>query len=183
MSNLEKVKNLSWPEVFEIWHKTEAPLEHWQKLWKEKGFTSWEAWRQATHANLRGQELSWGLYKIQNSADEIPNWRGGMFHAWAKWFYPVLSEQPPRLKDLVAHPGISNHWYVREISKNFPTETTITTIRFKNGDLMVVEGMHRCCAIAVAAHNQTPLNSNITVAVADWPFDDPPRLGLGWDNK
>ena len=183
MSNLEKIKDLSWQDVFEIWRKSEEPLEHWQKVWKEKGFASWEAWRQATHANLRGQELSWALYKISDPIAEIPDWRGGMFHAWAKWFYPVLSEQPPRLKDLLAHPGVNNHWYVREILNNFPSETTILAIRLKNGDIIIVEGMHRCCSIAMAALNKTSIKSNITLALADWSFDDQPRLGLGWNNK
>lgn len=181
MNNLEKIKDLSWPDVFEIWRKTEEPLEHWQKLWKEKGFASWQAWRQATHANLRGQELSWALYRVANPVAEIPNWRGGMFHGWAKWYYPALAEQPPRFKDLLAHPGVNNHQYVREIANNFPPKTTVTAIRLKNGEIVVVEGMHRCCAVALAAHNQTPIKSEITVVLADWPLDEPPRLGTGWN--
>ena len=104
-----------------------------------------------------------------------------MFHSWAKWFYPVLTEQPPRLKDLLMHPGVHNHYFIRVIAKTFPVSTTVMAIRAPNGDIVVAEGMHRCCAVALLAYDKTPLNTQLTVALADWPFGDLPRLGSGWE--
>lgn len=180
MSNLEKIKEVTWPEVFGIWREMEENLEHWQKYWASKGFSSWQAWREKTHENLRGAELSWALYRVANPLSEAPAWRGGLFHSWAKWFYPPFPEQPPRLKDLVAHPGVQNHWYIRELAHKFPKSTTLSAIRNSAGDIVIVEGMHRACALALAAQDTIPVQSDITLALADWPFGDLPRLGIGW---
>lgn len=181
MNNLEKIKDLTWPEVVEIWRASEEGLEHWRKYWMAKGFVSWQAWREKTHENLRGAELSWALYRVPNPLFEIPNWRGGMFHSWAKWFYPSFLEQPPRLKDVLAHPGVQNHWFIREIARQFPHTTVISAIQSPGGDIVIVEGMHRACALALAAQDKISVQSEVTVALAYWPFGGLPRLGIGWE--
>jgi len=178
--NLEKIRNLTFDEVFGIWRASEDfPASHWESVWRAKGHDSWADWRHDTHAALRGSELSWALYRVRNPLQEVPNWRGGMFHAWATWFYGPFPEQPPRLRDLLASPAVHNHWYVREIARNFPFQTTLTAIRLANGDISVVEGMHRACALAMAAYDQILVTTEFTVALADWPlpFGEPPRLG------
>ncbi|MBI2068504.1 MAG: hypothetical protein HYT67_00110 [Candidatus Yanofskybacteria bacterium] len=111
----------------------------------------------------------------------MPEWRGGMFHGWDKWFYGSFPEKPPRLKDLLAHPGVHNHWYIREIADNFPAPTTLTALRLPNNDLVVVEGMHRACAIALLAHNNKVLDTEVLIMLADWPDAEPPKLGTGWE--
>ncbi|MEK7600513.1 MAG: hypothetical protein AAB463_00950 [Patescibacteria group bacterium] len=181
MNNLEKIRGLSWPDVVDTWRSTEENLEHWQKFWSAKGFSSWQAWREKTHANLRGPELSWALYKVSDSLNQVPQWRGGMFHSWAKWFYPMLAEQPPRLRDLLEHPGVHNHWFIRDIAKTFPAATTIMAIRTSNGDIVIVEGMHRCCALALLARDKKSVATELNIVLADWPFGDMPRLGSGWE--
>ncbi len=126
------------------------------------------------------RELQWNLYKINEPAKSVPQWKGGMFHAWNKWFYPVLSERPPRLKDLITHPGVHNHWYIREIANNFPDSTTLTALRLPNNDIVVVEGMHRACAITMLAHDNKSFNKEVLIMIADWPENELPRLGTGW---
>lgn len=182
LNNLELIKPLTPSQVFNTWRKIEEPLEHWDGVWKSKGFKSWEDWRRSTHASLFEKELQWNFYKISEPLKSVPEWKGGMFNAWNKWFYNSFSEKPPRLKDLLAHPGVHNHWYIREIANNFKDkETTFTATRLPNGDICIAEGMHRACAITMLAFDKKPLNTNVFVVIADWPDQEPPRLGTGWE--
>lgn len=183
MEQLQKIRDLSWKEVFEHWRMDEEKSERWERYWRAKGFSSWEEWRNTVYKNLKGAELSWALYKVADPIKAVPEWRGGMFHAWATWFYPVLREQPPKLRDLIAHPGVHNNWLIREIANKFPTETMLSGIRLANGDVVVIEGMHRSCALTLAAHDQLSITTELTLALAEWPFGEVPQLGTGWEKK
>lgn len=180
MENLTQTKSLIPQEVFETWRSIEESVEHWKSIWQSKGFKSWENWRHTTHAPLFEKELQWNLYKIDVPTKSVPEWKGGMFHGWSKWFYNSFQEQPPRLKDLLTHPGVHNHWYIREIANNFSASTTLTALNMPNGDIIVAEGMHRACAIAMLAFDKKPLNTDVFVMIADWPDAKPPLLGTGW---
>jgi hypothetical protein len=183
MENLEFIKSLTPKDVLETWRNMEENLEHWKGFWHSKGFKSWQEWRETSHAPLFKKQLNWSLYKVNEPLKSVPEWRAGMFHAWNKWFYVNFPEKPPRLKDLLSHPGINNHWYVREIANNFFSPTTLTALRMPNGDIVIAEGMHRACAITLIAHNNKPLNAEVFVMMADWPENEPPRLGTGWDKN
>ena len=182
MENLKLVKKLTAGDVFKTWREMEENLEHWKPFWEAKGYKSWEEWRKKTHAPLFAKDLKWGLYEVLDPLLTIPDWRGGMFHGWNKWFYNAFQEQPPKLKDLLSHPGVHNHWYIREIAGNFKgAETTLTAVRLPNGDISIAEGMHRACAITMIAHNKKSIPLKILVMLADWPDSEPPRLGH-WEN-
>lgn len=174
--NLKLIKSLSREEVFEEWRKVEENLDHWKYFWKAKGYKSWADWRKETHAPVLKINLNWKLYEVKNPLKTAPEWRGGMFNAWNKWFYGNFKEKPPRLKDLLTHPGVHNHWYIRKISNKFPKETIITAISIKN-DIFIIEGMHRACALTLIAHNKEVFKSKIKIIIADWPKKSPPKLG------
>src|SRR3989338_52163 len=179
-NNLKLIKPLTTSQVFDIWRDIEEPLEHWKGFWKTKGFKNWEEWRKQSHAPVLEKNLSWDLYLINNPLTEIPQWRGIMSHSWNKWFYPQFPEKPPRLKELLIHPGVHNHWYIREIANNLPASTTLTALHMSNGDIVVAEGMHRACAITMLAFDKKPLNTDVFVIIADWPDNEPPKLGTSW---
>ncbi|OGN34996.1 MAG: hypothetical protein A3I39_01595 [Candidatus Yanofskybacteria bacterium RIFCSPLOWO2_02_FULL_47_9b] len=181
MEGLTLIKELTAEEVFETWRKIEENLEHWKSFWKAKGFNSWEEWRRKTHASVLDKKLSWNLYQVKEPIAIIPEWYGGMFHGWAKWFYPVLSEQPPKLKELLTHPGVHNHWWIQKITDNFESPTTISAVCMPSGDIIIVEGMHRACALALMAHEKRTTNIELFVMLTDWPDNVPPKLGTGWD--
>jgi hypothetical protein len=182
MENLEFIKSLTRDEVLKTWERDESKVPHWKPFWEAKGYKSWTEWRGITHEALFGKPLAWNLYKVAEPLANVPEWRGGMFHGWAKWFYPVLAEQPPKLKDLLAHPGVHNHWFVLQIGKNFHTPTTIIAVRLPNGDICVAEGMHRCCALTLMAHEKSSAKIELNVILADWPDNDPPKLGH-WEKE
>lgn len=181
LNNLELIKSLTPSQVFETWRGIEESVEHWRSVWQTKGFKSWQEWRRTTHAPLFEKELQWNLYKINTPTKSVPEWKGGMFHAWYKWFYAVFPEKPPRLKELLTHPGVHNHWYIREIANNFPASTTLTALNMPNSDIVVVEGMHRACAITMLANDNKLLNTDVFVMIADWPDTKLPQLGTGWE--
>ena len=181
MQNLKLINPLTREDVFETWREIEENIEHWKPFWEAKGHKSWSEWRRATHAPLFAKELNWGLYEVLDPLLAISDWRGSMFHGWSKWFYNSFQEQPPKLKDLLAHPGVHNHWYIREIANNFKGgETILTAVRLPNKDICIAEGMHRACAITMMAHNKIPSSLKVKVMLTDWPEETPPRLGAGW---
>lgn len=178
MDNLEFIKSLTREEVIEMWRKSEANIEHWKPFWEAKGHKSWEEWRMKTHAVLFDKPLTWGLYSVKDPLDTIPEWYGGMFHSWNKWFYSNFPEKPPKLKDLLDHPGVNNHWFVREIAHNFQgDETVFMATHLSNGAIIIAEGMHRACAIAMMAHEKINLNAKVLVMLVDWSDQELPKLG------
>ena len=178
MDDLEFIKSLTQEEVLKSWRKSEENVEHWKGFWESKGHTSWEDWRRTTHKALFEKPLQWGLYTVSNPLTVIPEWYAGMFHSWDKWFYGNFPEKPPKLKDLLAHPGIQNHWYVREIAHNFKgVETTLMATRLPNGSIYIAEGMHRACAITLIDHEKINFDAKVYVMLAEWPEETPPKLG------
>jgi len=64
MSHLTKIKHISWQDVLDAWEASEAEQNRWRAYWEESGFNSWRDWRDASHKELRGAELGWALYKV-----------------------------------------------------------------------------------------------------------------------
>lgn len=176
---LRMLTPLRWDEVFSLWQVQEEKLEHWQQVWQAKGFSSWREWRQATHANLNGSSLDWKLYEVMNPLETIPDWHGGMFHGWIE-HYAGLSQQPPTLQELAHHLYVETQPYIRALIETFPSATILSAITTPNERICLVEGMHRGCAIALAAKRNIRINPMVYVALAQWPSDELPKLG-GWD--
>ena len=167
----EFIHSYSTEEVFNVWRRTEQKLKHWEPIWKPRG--SWEAWRRETHRLVLEANLTWNGYRLDQPLETVPTWRGGLFHAWAKYFYPTVEipesdsirknnvNLPPRLRDLLRHPGVSNHYYIRQIPEAMTRgswiQTTLTALRHPNGEISVVEGMHRSCGIAAATKDHRPV--------------------------
>ena len=63
-SSLKPIRPISWPEIFATWKAGEAHQKSWQEHWQERGFESWDEWRQAYAAPLHPENLEWFLYKI-----------------------------------------------------------------------------------------------------------------------
>ena len=184
MNNLELIRLLTPEEVLETWRKGEEHVEHWKPFWESKGHKSWGEWRRTTHKALFEKPLTWGWYSVTNPLAAIPEWYGGMFHSWDKWFYVNFPEKPPKLKDLLTSPAVHNHWYVREIAHNFKdSETILMATRSPDGTITIAEGMHRACAITLMAHEKIDLKAKVQVMLADWPEETPPKLGHWSDKK
>lgn len=51
-----------------------------------------------------------------------------------------------------------------------------------NGDIIVIEGMHRACAVTMIAFDKKVLDTDVFVVITDWPDANPPKLGTGWES-
>ena len=155
--------------VFEAWRKDEEHLEHWKTFYESKGYSSWEEWR-TEHANrFKLHNLSWSLNRLERF-DSILDLRGGPFRGWKNLYYE--GRIMPVFRDIAANPKIAEHSYIRGISENFPKETTITALETANDGVFVIEGMHRCAAAALALREGREIESDITIALAKYPFSD-----------
>jgi len=167
---------ITWNKVFNYWRENETgPNSHWNTFWPSQGFKSWEEWRQHTHANLHGEQLSWELYDMADPLELVPTFRGGPFRSWTKWFYSAFNSDAPTFAELVQHPGVSSNWFILELAKNFPDKSVITGVRTPDG-IVIVEGMHRCCALALRAKWNKSLNGPVPLVLAEYP-NKLPMLG------
>ena len=170
---LEYLRPLAWEEIFATWKKGEAWQESWRKHWQERGWDSWDKWRQAYAAPLHPEILSWHLYRIGNPVKELPNFYGVPSHAWVEKVYDGAKTKP--LRDLVHLPQVQNNPKVLDIKRDFPRETMLTGVVFQN-KIVLYEGAHRSLAIA-SWDPATPFTATVTLALAEWPESDIPRVG------
>ncbi len=168
MENLTLLKKLTWKEVFEMWRQDEEHLEHWKAYWHAKGFKSWADWRMEQVRATGADKLKWQLYDVADPINTICTWKGGPTTTWLKYFYAPLGKSAqdlPTFAELATSPAVANHYYVRDLTKTFPKETTLMAIKTAQG-IVVVQGLHRACAIALSAAWGNPVKTKVRVALA-----------------
>jgi len=171
-TSLEFISPISWLEIFATWKAGEAHQKSWQKHWQERGFASWDEWRQAYAAPLKPETLNWFLYKIKDPLKELPNFYGTPTKAWIEKAYG--GEQTKKFSEIINFPIIKDNFKVLDIKENFPRKTMFTGLIHDN-NIVLVEGMHRGAALA-DWDSQKSLNSEITIALAEWN-DKIPAIG------
>ncbi|MFH0874100.1 MAG: hypothetical protein V1846_04675 [Candidatus Komeilibacteria bacterium] len=160
------IKDLTWDEVFEIWRENEETNPAWINHWQSKGFKSWQQWRQTMAEPWECSQRQWYLYKVNNPLVVAPQWRGGPFRTWRKFFY--RNQNFATFHDIITGPHIDQHpGYQKMLSlfDNFPGNTTMTALLTNQGPV-IIEGMHRGCALALAALNNKKLNTKIYLTIA-----------------
>ena len=65
---------------------------------------------------------------------------------------------------LTQHENLENYKPLVKLIENFPEETTVIGIEL-DGNLYIIEGMHRCAAVALASWQLKKLKTNIKIAV------------------
>ncbi|MBI4142416.1 hypothetical protein HY480_00915 [Candidatus Uhrbacteria bacterium] len=165
---------LTWTQVFAIWRTDEGDDSHWGPHARERGFPNWEAWRMTYATPLRLPERSWSLYRVDDPIVWVPMFRGGPFGSWIRKYYRGAPH--PSFTTLARHPDIISHDGVLALRDAFPNETTITGLLHDEG-IVIVEGMHRCCAIALAAAQGKPLAITLHLALADARGEMLPPVG------
>jgi len=178
-SSLEFTKSITWLEIFGAWREGEANQESWKKHWEERGFDSWDEWREAYAAPLEPKNLAWSLYKINDPIKDLPNFYGTPTRGWIDKAYG--GKKTMLLKDLVKLLIISENEKVAAIKNNFPKETMLTGLIYKN-NIILIEGQHRACALA-SWDSQTPLNSEVAIALAEWNKSEIPIIGGNYKRK
>ncbi len=172
---LELIKNLSWPEVFEIWRQNEEGRKNWENHFKPRGFDTWEEWRMRYAEPFKCPEAKWGLYKMKNPVRDMPSFRGGPFQGWKEKFYK--DKDSLTFQELVGLPEIQAHEAANDMVKNFPNPTTISCMSV-DGEIYVIEGMHRGCALALMNKRDLTYDGEVFLALAESPGGQLPIVGL-----
>lgn len=174
---LNLIKELSWSDVFEIWRQNEDyPNSHWIAHWQGRGFKSWDDWRASYIGPLGLDQLNWELHEVVEPLKGIPLFHGGPFRSWIEMFYQ--GREFPTFAELAQMPEIQTHNGVLSMLKTFPEQTTISAVVI-NGEAYVVEGMHRCAALALAAKQGKKLDTQLKVALAQYNKNELPTVGKG----
>jgi hypothetical protein len=173
--SLEFIRPIGWSEVFGKWRKLEAWQEPWKKHWEERGYASWDEWRKHYSAPLEPEKLEWFLFEIKKPTKELPFFCGVPSKSWIEKAYN--GEKTKQLKDILDLPIISENPKVLDIKKKFPKKTMLTGIVFQD-KIVLIEGMHRACALA-SWDASIPFDNEVTLALAKWGKDEIPAIGSG----
>lgn len=173
---LELVRDLTWPDVFEIWRKNEAyEGSHWHAHYQSRGFKTWQDWRMSYVKPFGLEDLTWQLFTVIDPLTTIPLFHGGPFRSWVEKYYQ--GEISPSFASLAKDPEVEKNSGVQTLLKNFPKQTTISGVII-NGEIRIVEGMHRCATLAMAAKNGIKINTKINIALAQYHKDSMPVIGM-----
>ncbi|HHX58388.1 MAG TPA: hypothetical protein GX706_01315 [Candidatus Moranbacteria bacterium] len=171
---LQHEGDIDWQDVFAIWRAYEAHQSLWKDHWQERGFDSWEDWRKSYAKPIQPENLQWGVYRIIEPNMAAKDFYGTPTRGWqAKCYDGNVTE---KIKNILDHPIIKNNQKIIEIVDNFPYQTMLTGIVNK-GRIVLIEGMHRACALA----QLEKVKGDVVIALANFEGEIP-LLGTGDKN-
>ncbi len=181
MGALVRVRRVTWKEVFDYWRESEVG-RGWDKLWRDRGFESWDQWRMTYATQLGLPHAFWDEFVVSRDPREFASglWAGG-FNGWAD-YWPE-STQSARFSQIAEHPDLPNNDKVKKLVEDFPEETTIMLLNFAT-EHIVFEGMHRCAALALMKKLGRSVDTQLRAFVAHVPvkrsslFQHANRLGV-----
>jgi hypothetical protein len=162
---LKFIKPVSWADVFLSWRDAEAHLPRWIEHYTMRGFNSWEDWRNDTFKDLPYASLEWKLFEVKDPVAHIQHFFGGPFRAWKNKYYDGASARS--FMEIIGRKDFEQNEVIMELLANFPAETTLIGLNTPIG-IVVIEGMHRACALALAARNKVEIHSKVLLALADY---------------
>lgn len=174
MNNLREIKTLTWDEVFSLWRDNEATMPHWIEHYKKSGYSSWDEWRQHSIQNLDLQLLNWKLFEILNPAKSVSEFYSGPFRAWIKNHYD--GKRIVKFSQLAEDNAIRNSITTKQILESFPDNSALIGLNTAEG-IVVIEGLHRSCALAVAAVSGIKIPAKLFLALADFRDTEIPIMG------
>lgn len=180
INGLTFIKTTTWDQVFSDWREREKDHWGWEEHFKKRGMKSWDEWREKIIAPFKLQDRKWEIYSIDDPSSTISDlWSGG-FPGWKKYYPKGIKKI--QFKDLVKNPEVKKNPKVAQILENFPKETTIIAAH-RNGQLIIVEGMHRACAIAITAREGRQLATKLTIAITTFSSDEKELFELARTQK
>ena len=171
---LKYLRPLDWEEVFDFWRRNEAHRPNWIKVYKERGFASWDAWRQKYIKPFKCDKAEWHFYELIDPEKNILFFYGGPFETWKKLYYK--KKKALKFSEIAELSEIQENEYVNSLADNFPEKTVIIGL-VVGRKIVIIEGMHRSCAIALLAKRKKKLKSVVLIALAKYPGDDLPVVG------
>lgn len=162
-NHLRFIKNLAWNDVFNFWREGEVYIPRWIEHYKTEGYKSWDKWRKHTISNLPYKDLDWKLFEVEDPIQTIPEFFGGPFRAWKARYYN--GNDTVTFSDLAKNKELQASQIIQEMIINFPNKTYLIGLETNNG-ITIIEGMHRCCALAIAKQNKKPIKTKVFLASA-----------------
>ena len=169
MEGLTFIRDLTWPEVFEIWRANEEHLEKWKELYTKRGFETWEAWRKNLIAPMDLESRTWKLFRIEQPAKTVAGFHGGPFRGWTERYYNSVAA--PEFRTIIRHPDIQTVFAFKDFIANFPSPTTVTGVQNDDG-IVIIEGMHRCTSVVLGN-----LEPEMYISLADYMPGHLPVVG------
>jgi hypothetical protein len=163
--SLEYVHNIDWQDVFAVWRAYEAYQKNWRKHWEERGFESWDEWRQNYIAPIKPEEKKWSVWRVNRPIEDFPKIYGVPSKGWQQDVYPEGVQTMP-LREIVEllKTDFGKNEKVEAIKNNFPYQTMLTGIVNK-GRIVLVEGMHRSLALVTMSENK--IKGDVVLALAE----------------
>lgn len=85
-----------------------------------------------------------------------------------------------KFEEIIEHSVVKNNEKIKEIINNFPYQTMLMGIVCE-GKIVLIEGIHRVCALAVMAEKNIKYSGDVVVALAEHRGEIS-KIGKG-DNK
>lgn len=164
------IRELEWAEVFGLWGRDESRLPHWIAHYQKRGFSSWEEWRRSSVKDLQPERLRWCEYRL-NDLNIVRSFHGGPFRSWKKKYYGDADTLPFNM--LAKKTELQDDSHINEIIRSFPRESSLIGLK-NGGNIVIIEGMHRCSAIAVAMERNVSIRAEMRIALAEYDGTIPP---------
>jgi len=171
---LKYLRPLEWREVFDFWRKNEASQPNWIEAYRERGFDSWDAWRQEYIKPFKCDQAEWHFYELIDPEKNIPSFYGGPFKTWKKLYYK--EKETLKFSEIAELSKIQENEHMNSLINNFPEKTIIIGLEVGK-KIVIIEGMHRSCAIALLAKRKRKLKSVVLIALAKYSRENLPVVG------
>lgn len=161
----------TWNNVWQAWLEREGTRDDWKQIAREKGWQSWEEWRDAWVRNFGAQMRRWRRYTILNPLEIVPNFRVGPTQSWQKNF-PESERNKHTFSSLVERVSYDTNGKVQGILENFPDPTEFIGIVMPDNSIVDIEGHHRAAALAIAAKQGREIDFEQLPTIALTPFEE-----------
>lgn len=121
---------------------------------------------------LGGENPTWWRFNIHEPLITVPGFFGGPSKTWIKLHYrkPALV----RFSEF-AHPkAFHENEKIMSLLHAFPKETEVTGLVTDTNDIVIIEGTHRCTALAIAGTIGIEIDTKITISLTSWKENDFP---------
>jgi len=100
----------------------------------------------------------------------VLEFHGGPFRVWINKYYG--DKKTPQFKELVQNTEFKNDPKKQEIIQKFPKESILIGL-INKGDITIIDGMHRCCALAIAHEKGIHIDTNLYIILAEFNEEIP----------
>lgn len=174
--SIQIIRPLCWEEVFLFWYEAEGKNPDWINLARERGFASWVDWRLKGYAErFQCADAKWGLYEIEQPGELVSTWYGGPFRTWIDRHYGGVKTKT--FGELANQEDVFNHPGIKAMVENYPNHSVVIALKLTNGRMVVIEGSHRACALALMTKNNQDYPGKLIFAIGESSLSDLPTVG------